>query len=235
MNPGIAVAVALASSLLLGAVMPTTLDLSRMVGLLPFFVLGLIATPDRLADLRRPKVRAVAVPVLVLIWWLTTYTDTLARTEWLYYRTTYSGLDADLVTGALLRAGVIAAGLAGGAAFLALVPSVDGWFTRLGAMSLVVYLCHGFVVLAAGYAGYDSFAVAHPGLALPLTTAAAIGLAVLLAARPLAGVLQHLVDPFGYAQGRVVDALRLADVVDDEMDRSAMDLDRRREPVRVDR
>jgi hypothetical protein len=46
---------------------------------------------------------------------------------------------------------------------------------------------------------------------LTVTTLAAGGLAMLLALPPVARVLNHLVDPFGYAERHVVQAVQLAD------------------------
>ena len=44
---------------------------------------------------------------------------------------------------------MLAIGTLGAWAFLALVPRIGGWFTRMGAATLVVYLFHGFVVKGA--------------------------------------------------------------------------------------
>ena len=61
---------------------------------------------------------------------------------------------ADDLRALLTRALVLAIGTLGAWAFLALVPRVGGWFARMGAWTLVVYLFHGFVVKSAEYAGY---------------------------------------------------------------------------------
>ena len=61
---------------------------------------------------------------------------------------------ADDVRALLTRALVLAIGTLGAWAFFALVPRLGGWFARMGAATLVVYLFHGFVVKGAGYAGW---------------------------------------------------------------------------------
>ena len=128
--------------------------MARVLGLLPFFVMGLKATPERLELLRRTPAQVAAVGVLVGIWILTTWTDVWASTEWLYYRSRYDEMGyADDVRALLTRALVLAIGTLGAWAFFALVPRVGGWFARMGAATLVVYLFHGFVVKGAGYAG----------------------------------------------------------------------------------
>ena len=83
--------------------------------------------------------------------------------------------------GVVTRLALLAIGVAGTLAFLALVPRVHGWFTRMGAATLVVYLCHGFVIRGLEYAGYADWAAAHPLLAPPLTLVGAGLLALALA------------------------------------------------------
>ncbi|GAB2444665.1 acyltransferase family protein [Nocardioides hungaricus] len=209
MPAGLVVAVVV--SLVAGMYAGDTLDLARVLGLLPFFVMGLKATPERLELLRRPAVRAGAVGVFVAIWIATTWTDSWASTEWLYYRSRYDEMGyADDLHALLVRALVLAIGTLGALAFLALVPRVNGWFTTMGTFSLVVYLFHGFVVKGADYAGYDTWADANPlAITFGVTTLAAVLLALLLAWRPVAARLQELVDPLGYAERHVKHAVDL--------------------------
>ena len=58
-------ALAVAISLLSGMEdLPSALGMSRMLGFLPFFVLGLLLRPEHFAWLRQPKVRVAAVALL---------------------------------------------------------------------------------------------------------------------------------------------------------------------------
>lgn len=198
----LALPAALAVSLLAGFVAGPTLDLARVLGLLPFFVMGLLATPERFARLQGARMRVCAVVGLAAIWVLTTWTDRWAGTEWLYYRSRYDDLGASDVDALLTRAVVLVVGTVGALAFLALVPHLDGWFSRMGAWTLVVYLFHGFAVKGAGYAGFPDWAADHGVFALLVTLAASVALSLLLAWAPLARVLGHLVDPWGYAERR---------------------------------
>lgn len=208
MPSGLAVAVGV--SLIAGMYAGDTLDLARVLGLLPFFVMGLKATPERLELLRRRPAQVAAVAVFVAIWIATTWTDLWASTEWLYYRSRYDEMGyADDLNALLTRALVLAIGTLGAAAFFALVPRVTGWFTRMGAYTLVVYLFHGFFVKGAEYAGWASWAGDNPGISFGVTTVAAVLLALLLAWRPVASRLQDLVDPLGYAERRVAHAVDL--------------------------
>jgi fucose 4-O-acetylase-like acetyltransferase len=202
--------VAVGISLVAGMYAGNTLDIARVLGLLPFFVMGLKATPERLEWLRRRPAQVAAVAVFVAIWVATTWTDSWASTEWLYYRSRYDEMGyADDLHALLTRALVLAIGTLGAWAFFALVPRVGGWFTRMGAATLVVYLFHGFFVKGAEYAGFDDWADAHAVVAFGITTVAAVLLALLLAWRPVSSRLTHLVDPLGYAERHLNHAVDL--------------------------
>ena len=204
------VVVAVAVSLVAGMYAGDTLDIARVLGLLPFFVMGLKATPERLAWLRRTPTQAAAVCALLGVWVLTTWTDVWASTEWLYYRSRYDEMGyADDLNALLTRALVLLIGTLGAAAFLALVPRTHGWFTRMGAATLVVYLFHGFFVKGASYAGYGDWADEHALIAFGVTTLAAVALALLLAWKPVSSRLVDLVDPFGFAERHVKRAVDL--------------------------
>jgi len=202
--------VAIAISLSAGLWVGDTLDMARILGLLPFFVLGLKATPERLALLRgRPRLKVAAVLTLVALVALAHWTDGWASTEWLYYRSNYAELEDTDTRAMLVRAGLLVLGAVGAWAFLSLVPRVGGWFATMGSASLVVYLFHGFVIRGLGYSAYPDWAAAHPVLSAPLTTLGAVALALLLAWQPVARRLGVLVDPVGFAQSHVRHAMEL--------------------------
>jgi fucose 4-O-acetylase-like acetyltransferase len=205
---GLLVAVAL--SLAAGMWVGDTLDVARVLGLLPFFVLGLKATPERLALLRgRPPLKVAAVLTLVGLVVLAHWTDGWASTEWLYYRSEYAALEPTDSRALLVRAGLLVLGTVGAWAFLSLVPRLGGWFATMGSASLVVYLFHGFAVKGLEYSAYPDWAAAHPVLSLPLTTLGAVALALLLAWQPVSRRLGVLVDPVGFAQAHVRHAMDL--------------------------
>jgi fucose 4-O-acetylase-like acetyltransferase len=202
----VAVAISLSAGLWVG----DTLDMARILGLLPFFVLGLKATPERLALLRgRPRLKVAAALTLVALVALAHWTDSWASTEWLYYRSNYAELEDTDTRAMLVRAGLLLLGAVGAWAFLSLVPRVGGWFATMGSASLVVYLFHGFVIRGLGYSAYPDWAAAHPVLSAPLTTLGAVALALLLAWQPVARRLGVLVDPVGFAQSHVRHAMEL--------------------------
>ena len=204
---GLAVVISLVAGLYAG----DTLDVARILGLLPFFVLGLKSTPERLELLRSRAAQVAALGVFVGIWVLTSRTDDWAGTEWLYYRARYEELDVSDGQAFLTRAALLVLGTLGTWAFLALVPRVRGWFTAMGASTLIVYLFHGFVVKGLGYAGYGALFGDHVVLGLVVTTLGSVAVALLLASPPVTRVLQHAVDPLGWGERRVKDALEVAE------------------------
>ncbi len=198
-----ALPVAVVASLVGGAFTGDALDVARATGLLPFFVIGLLATPEHVARLRRPASRALAVVVLLLgLVVATTVEHHVGSTEWLYWRSSYAQLHVSLAVGLAGRLVLLAAATALALSFLALVPGRSGWFARLGSATLVVYLCHGFVVKSVSYTGFPAWAAHHALVALVLSTLVAALVAVLLALPPVARRLSWAVDPVGSWQHR---------------------------------
>lgn len=191
-----------------------TLDMARVLGLLPFFVLGLKATPQHLEWLRGLLPKVAAVAVLVGIWLLSAHTDEWASTEWLYYRAQYDEFAMSDARAAATRLVILGIGIAGTFAFLALVPRIGGWFSRMGAATLIVYLFHGFAVKGMEYAGVDTWTAEHPWTGFLTVTAGGLALALLLAWHPVAVRLERFVDPFGLAERRMTDAVALAAVAE---------------------
>lgn len=221
MPAGIAVAVVI--SLVAGAWAGDTLDMARILGLLPFFVAGLKATPEALDRLRGRGPKPWAVGILAAIVVASIWTDSWAGTEWLYYRARYGELVSSDAEAILIRAAVLAIGTLGAAAFLALVPRRHGSFTRMGSWTLVVYLFHGFVIKSGEYSGYMDWAADHAVVSFVVTTLAAAALALALASAPVARRLKLMVDPLGLAEQKVKEALSDDDAAEAED----------REPARV--
>jgi fucose 4-O-acetylase-like acetyltransferase len=188
-------ALAVAVSLLGGVTSGDPLDVARALGLLPFFVLGLTVTREQLDRLAAPRVRVVAAALLATAFVAAVFAAPALSKEWLYWRASYGELGVSFTEGVALRAVMLAAAGVLALAALALVPRSQRWFTSLGSASLVVYLFHGFFVKAALYAGVGGLEEWDPVTAFLLVTGAATGLALLLAATPVAKRLNVLVDP----------------------------------------
>jgi fucose 4-O-acetylase-like acetyltransferase len=191
------VAIAVAVSLVGGATTEGALALTQVLGLLPFFVLGLCLRPHHLEWLRTPRVRAVAVCVLAVAALVCVVRAPLSdqEMEWVYWRSSYAQLGVGLVEGGLVRLGLLLAGLVLAAAFLAVTPRRRLWFTPMGAHTMYAYLLHGLVVLVALGLGLFDVATADPLLGVPVTTVAAVLTAWLLMSRPVRHVMRPVVQP----------------------------------------
>lgn len=207
----LAVAVSLGSGFLVGEWM-SWLDLPRILGFLPFFVLGVKTTPEHLAWLRGRVPAVLAILTFAVIGVLAVRLDDWAGRPYLYQRP-FELLDVSETTAVLTRLAVTAVGLAGTFALLALVPRVGGWFSRMGAATMTVYLFHGFAVKGLEYAGVPARFDGQPWLGLVAATVVGILIALALAAPVVQRVLRHVVDPFGTAERQVREAVELAVVV----------------------
>jgi fucose 4-O-acetylase-like acetyltransferase len=184
-------------SLLGGATSAGELALTQVLGLLPFFVLGLCLRPHHVDWLRRRAVRAGATVVLagagIACYLAAPVSD--RDMEWVYWRSSYAELGLGLLDGALLLLGLLAAGLVLAAAFLALVPRRRTWFTALGAHTMYAYLLHGFLVLAAIGTGVFDLPVFRSSAGAVLLTALAAVVAGVLMTQPVRRATRPLVQP----------------------------------------
>ena len=189
-------------SLVSGMLDTQLLGLPRILGLLPFFVFGLHLERRHLTWVRDRFPRPLAVGVLLAIFVCSGHTEDWARAAFLYYDAGYADLGYSAADGMRIRLAVMALGLLGTVCALVLVPRGRTWFSTLGSASLVVYLCHGFVVRYADAAGCLDWSAAQPDLALATIAVAGPAVALLLAAPPVSRRLGALVDPVGRWQTR---------------------------------
>ncbi|GAB3451808.1 acyltransferase family protein [Streptomonospora sediminis] len=185
---------------LLGGLVATgdVLAVSRIISLLPFFVAGLMLQPHHLALLKQTWVRVwSAGVVLATAAMCFFYLEQLSR-EWVYWRESLVDRDMDLlpvgVPGRLLFL-VLAFALT--AAVLSLTPRRTTHFTRLGALTMYVFLLHGLLVRGADALGWYDFADNALGghLAFAATSAAAVGASYLLCAPWVRAATRWAVEP----------------------------------------
>jgi fucose 4-O-acetylase-like acetyltransferase len=193
-----ALGLALAISLLAGLEAGNILDLARILGLLPFFVLGLTLSDREWGWVRARNAVPLALLGAVVVIVFARFTDSWINTEWYYYRSRYDVLEPNDLKAASIRAVLLGIGLIGAASCFALVPRARSWFSTLGSATLVVYLFHGFFVLSAQYEGFPDWADRHVVWSFVVTTTAAIALALVLAAPLVARTLNVVVDPIGW-------------------------------------
>ena len=189
------VPVSVAVSLLAGLTNNELFDINRMLGFLPFFVIGLHLRPEQLALVQRRGAWVAGVAGMLFLWWLAGRTDRYWATQFLYFRAPYDELGADDLEGIWIRARLIVVALVGTASVLSLVPHRRSFITRMGVWSLVVYLCHGFVVRYLEYRGYEEWMPGPSWWSVIITVAVGVALALVIAWEPVARTLNYLVDP----------------------------------------
>ncbi|WP_238580786.1 acyltransferase family protein [Streptomonospora alba] len=177
-------AVSIAVSMLGGAVSTgDVLDVSRIVSLLPFFVGGLVLQPQHLELLKQTWVRVwSAGVVLVTAAMCYLYLEQLSR-EWIYWRESIVDRDMEfLPVGIPGRLMFMLLAFALTAAVLSLTPRRTTHVTRLGALTMYVYLLHGLFVRSAEALGWYDFAgsALDAHLALGATVLGAVGVTYLL-------------------------------------------------------
>lgn len=191
------VVVAVAISLAAGLFVTDLFDNARILGLLPFFVLGLKMHEGHWNLLRTRRARWYGFAVLLALLVLARLADGWLENEWFYWRSRYDVVETDILRAFVIRMVLLLIGLLGAFAFFAVVPRTKSWFSALGGATLVVYLYHGFFVLTAEALGFQGWAEAHWPLSLALVTGMSVPVALFLAWPPVSTRLNLLVDPVG--------------------------------------
>lgn len=166
------------------------MSLSRTAAFFPFFMIGHVFSPAWRERLRGPLACALAAATLLALGWAAT---AVPDPRWLYGSNGYAAMGVDNAAGMLWRLLRLAAGVAGSAAFLALVPRRAFAVSSAGGRSLQAYLAHGFVVKFAIAAGL--FAWLEAGWP-PLVNALVLLLAAWVLVRLLSSVpAERLLSP----------------------------------------
>jgi fucose 4-O-acetylase-like acetyltransferase len=168
--------------------------LSRILALAPFFVLGALATPERLRILQRPLPRLGGAAVL-----LTTFTAVALLHEHigtpgaLFWDEGYESQGLGTLAGFGARMLMYVIGTVLLLAVLAVVPTRRSWLTGIGAASLYVYLLHGFLVRGASSFHLLDHVQSIVGIAVlvVLTT----GVCVALGSPPVRKLTRPLIEP----------------------------------------
>lgn len=182
----------------------STLSLSRALGLLPFFMLGWwlrehdIVHRLRLLSERPWWVPAIAATLLVAAAVAASVWAPLWRevnlNEWFFYRETYASLGADQWWAGAVRIGIMVVALLLGAAFLALIPRGQQFWTGFGQYTLYIYLLHSFVLYPLRESGLLR-ALEPMWVWLPVLVVGSVALSMALATRPVRVVFRPLVEP----------------------------------------
>ncbi|WP_144795436.1 acyltransferase family protein [Microbacterium paludicola] len=182
----------------------STFSLSRTLGFLPFFVLGWwvrehdLVNRLRLIDFRPWWLRAVAVALFAgvgfVAWnWVATW-KSIDLDTWFFYNDSYQALGADVWWSGAIRLLLIVVGFLLSLAFFALIPRGTYWWTTFGQYTMYVYLLHSFVLYPFRESGI--LRNAEPTwIWLPAVILLSIGIALLLATRPVRWVFRPLIEP----------------------------------------
>lgn len=189
---GVAVAISLLSAM---GSLSNQLDMHRVFGLVPFYVLGLLLRPEHFELLKRRQARVIGALTLAAGLAMSFVIDRRMTTEWIYWRSSHAELGVDLVTGTLMRLGMLAGGTVLVAAFLAVVPARHTWYTTLGTTTLYAYLLHGFGTRLMMFAGWNDLDLLNtvPGVLGIALFAAVIG--TLLCTRPVVRTMHWALEP----------------------------------------
>lgn len=177
--------------------------LPRILGLLPFFVLGLHLKREHLTALTTWWLKPFALAAMVWIFLAAGNLDEWARGAFLYYDNGYAALGYTDAEGMEIRARMMAFGLLGTASILALIPRRASIFSRMGSATMVVYLFHGFFIRYVDHTGWLDDWADRQWLPLAVVVLGATALSLFLAAPPVAGVLTWFVDPIGSVRRRL--------------------------------
>ena len=191
------VAVSVAISLLSGmSQLSDTLEMNRVFGLVPFYVLGLFLKPEHFAIVKKGWAAVVGALILIGGFAFTyVYADRHMATEWVYWRSGNPTLHVNNLVGTGMRLGLLLAAGVLVAAFLSLVPRREHWFTSLGSATLYAYLLHGFVTKLADYYGWYDTSVLHTVPGVLATAAAGALLATLLCTPPVRWLMHWALEP----------------------------------------
>ncbi|ASU85372.1 hypothetical protein CDO52_23540 [Nocardiopsis gilva YIM 90087] len=151
--------VAIAISLFGGlAVTGDALGISRIMSLLPFFVGGLLLEKRHFELLKTTWVRVSSAALMVVTFILCyVYLEQVSR-EWVYWRESLADRDVDILpVGLPGRILFLMLAFALTAALLSLTPRRTTWFTRLGALTMYVFLLHGLVIRIADQFGWYDY------------------------------------------------------------------------------
>lgn len=177
---------------------PNVLALPKVLGFLPFYVIGLHFRREWFTWLAGVPQRIVAAALLAGTAMACRFVPDDWPSQWLLYKHRYDEdpLNAGPVEGILIRAGLIALGLVLSLAVLSLVPHGRSVTSALGQRTFYAYLLHGFFIIVvdreyhlwARLETYGEYGVL-------MTVAGSILLASWLMTWPIAAIFRPLFEP----------------------------------------
>lgn len=176
---------------------PNVLALPKVLGFLPFYVIGLHFNRELFLRLTQLPYRIAGA--LLLVGSLAAsllLADHRFPTQWLLYRGRYEDLGVSMFEGVAVRGLLLAVGLLLTLAALALVPRARSITTVLGSRTLYAYLLHGFIIIYLDRQ-FGLWATIEPYGATAVLGCIVVGaiVAVLLMTKPVATVFRPVFEP----------------------------------------
>jgi fucose 4-O-acetylase-like acetyltransferase len=137
-------------SLLVGLFeVPNVLALPKILGFLPFYVVGLHMSRERFERLADVRIRVASVILLGTALIACYVYSRHWQTDWLLWKQRYDEdpLGATAIGGITQRSELLAVGFVLTFAALSLVPRGRSWTTALGGRTFYCYLIHGYIIL----------------------------------------------------------------------------------------
>ncbi|MFB7515052.1 acyltransferase family protein [Streptomyces sp. NPDC056144] len=179
------------------------LGVPRILQFLPFFVIGLRMRPEHFRFLRRRPARVAAVVAFVVA--LPVAYGATARDfppsfyrdmAWIFRTMSVQELGEDLPTGLFKAAALFVCAALLTAAFLALVPGRELWFTVLGSGTICAYLLHGFLIQGGKDSGFfDLFPWLRTAGGLVFFALVTLAVTTALCTPPVRGLLKPVTEP----------------------------------------
>lgn len=177
-----------------------SLSAARIVSYLPFFALGLAMTPENLARFKRvarsPWARAIALVYVVTVGVVMYMGGASIKSGW-FMMSVLSAIEGDLSSTqhVLVRIAVLTFTTSMTIAILVLIPQRETFFTKMGAVTLTVYLLQSGTLLIPRH-----FLEQWDGWSAPtvlLLMVVGVGYTFVLASRPVQYLTKWVVDPVG--------------------------------------
>jgi fucose 4-O-acetylase-like acetyltransferase len=175
--------------------LPDELELSRLLQMLPFFVLGMLVQPRHLQILRRRAAGVVGAAILIAALLVARELTPPLSNRWALLNTDYATLGVGPVVGIAVHLMQFCISVVLVAAFMSVMPASRRWFTSLALGTMYAYLFHGFIVKGADYLGVFHAAILHTPAGWTAVTLLAALLAVALMTSPVRHFLQPIVEP----------------------------------------
>ncbi len=144
------IATSIAISLLVGLIeVPNVLALPKVLGMLPFYVIGLHMNRELFNKLADIRIRIASVIVLVTSFVICELYSTHWTSAWLLWKARYAEapLNAGPWDGMMTRAGLLIVGTVLTFAMLSLIPRKRSITTVLGGRTFYCYLLHGYFII----------------------------------------------------------------------------------------